>query len=183
MRLVNADLMRNNMTDVVHIYRKALLHARVIKEGHLQAIEMRVAKTPERKTTEAAAYDIEAFLPEGPIELSPLTVVKVPTGLFVALPHGASFKVCSRSGLASKGVLVINAPGIIDSDYRDEICVLLSYIAPPGTPPFEIKHGDRVAQLEYTPKPPDLEFAQVEFQKDLPARETTRQGGFGSTGL
>mgnify|MGYP003648063165 CR=1 FL=1 len=171
------------MTETVHVYRKRVTHA-IRKTGEtLQTVDFVVAKTPERKTTEAAAYDIEAFLPEGTLYLKPLTVTRVPTGLFVALPKGSSFKVCSRSGLAAKGVQVINAPGIIDSDYRDEICVLLCYIAPPEMAPFRIEHGDRVAQLEFTPAPPALDFQQVNFREELPARETNRTGGFGSTGL
>lgn len=167
----------------IPLYRQRLMHALVTGPGDLKTRDMLVASTPERKTTDAAAYDITAWLPNGPIELAPLTVVKVPTGLFSALPKGSAFLVCSRSGLAARGVQVINAPGVIDSDYRDEICVLLSYIAPPTSAPLKIEHGDRIAQLLYFPPQPSLSFVNVDFQKDLPPAESTRQGGFGSTGL
>lgn len=167
----------------VPIYRRRLTHAIIQGPGSLSAMNILAASTPQRQTTEATAYDITAWLPDGPIRLAPLTVVKVPTGLFAALPKGASFMVCSRSGLAKGGVQVINAPGIIDSDYRDEICVLLSYIAPPGSFPYEIVHGMRIAQLLYVPPMQHADFRDVEFLNQLPTRPTTRTGGFGSTGI
>jgi dUTP pyrophosphatase len=138
---------------------------------------------PERKTTEAYCYDICAFTPGTQIELKPLTVVRVPTGLYLALPEHWAALVCSRSGLASQGVQVINAPGVIDADYRDEVCVLLSYIAPPDSPPFVIEDGMRIAQLLYLPPTPTLTTQEVPSRLDLPKRDTTRTGGFGSTGV
>lgn len=138
---------------------------------------------PERKTTEAYCYDICAFLPSGSLALKPLTVTRVPTGLFLALPEHWAALVCSRSGLAAQGVQVINAPGVIDSDYRDEIGVLLCYIAPPDSPPFIVGHGMRIAQLLYLPPTPHLITHDVTSRSELPKRDTTRRGGFGSTGV
>jgi dUTP pyrophosphatase len=139
--------------------------------------------TPERKSTEAAAFDVTAYCPDEPIHLYPLEVTKVPTGLYVALPKDSTLLVCSRSGLAARGIQVINAPGIIDSDYRDEICVLLSYTAPPGTGRITINHGDRIAQLLFVPPLLRPTFVDVPDRASLPVRDTTRRGGFGSTGI
>lgn len=138
---------------------------------------------PRRATPESAAFDIEAFLPRGPVELHPLQIVKIPTGLFLALPESSALLICSRSGLASKGVQVINAPGVIDSDYRDEVAVLLSYIAPPGTPPVVITHGMRIAQGLWIPINPAISFTPVSTRHELYTRPVERVGGFGSTGV
>lgn len=135
---------------------------------------------PNRATTQAAGYDLRAYLPQGPMLLPPLSVVMVSTGLRMAMPKDWAALVCSRSGLASKGVLVINAPGIIDSDYRDEVKVLLSYIAAPDAPPFRIEHGMRVAQLLFQPPYHHPELLQSDT---LPPADSNRNGGFGSTGI
>lgn len=60
------------------------------------------------------------------------------------LPEGYHAKIVSRSGLASKGLVVANAPGIIDSDYTGKICVLLTNIS---KEPMEIKNRTRIAQM------------------------------------
>ena len=150
-----------------------------------QTVMNTTAAIPSRQTTEAYGYDVCAFLPEGDVSLSPLQIVRVRTGLHVALPEHSSLLVCSRSGLAAKGVQVINAPGIIDSDYRNEIQVLLTLIAPPDAPAFTITHGQRIAQLVYLPAfgIPDFEaVTAAAWQEQLRARELSRVGGFGSTG-
>ena len=70
----------------------------------------------------------------------------VPTGLAVAIPQGYAGFVQPRSGLALRhGVTVLNAPGLIDAGYRDELKVLLVNTDP--TEPYEIHRGDRIAQL------------------------------------
>jgi dUTP pyrophosphatase len=139
---------------------------------------------PERKTTEAYCYDICAYLPEKKmLALPPLHVLQVPTGLYLALPPHWSALVCSRSGLAAQGVQVINAPGVIDSDYRDEVRVLLTFVAPYERGQFMITHGMRIAQLLFLPPAPALTIQDVPTRLDLPKRDTTRMGGFGSTGL
>lgn len=150
-----------------------------------------IATLPHRATTEAACHDIKAFLPNPPgvtgaireLTLPPLQVIKVPTGLRVALPQDSALLVCSRSGLAAQGVQVINAPGIIDSDYRGEIFVMLTYIAPPDASPFVIRHGDRIAQLLYLPAGAILSPSYTFSNLSLFDRPTTRTGGFGSTGV
>ncbi len=70
----------------------------------------------------------------------------VPTGLAVAIPEGYAGLVLPRSGLAFRhGVTLLNAPGLIDCGYRDELKVLLVNTDP--TTPYEVGRGDRIAQL------------------------------------
>ena len=96
-------------------------------------------------------------------------------GLAMAIPAGFEIQVRPRSGLALKhGISVPNAPGTIDSDYRGELKVILINH---GAEPFEIRRGDRVAQLVLAPVT-RASWLQVE-ELD----ETLRgEGGFGSTG-
>lgn len=126
----------------------------------------------ERATEGSAGYDLRAFY--GCV-IEPSETLAVDTGVHVAIPEGYVGMVCSRSGLAAKhGVHVLNAPGIIDSDYRGEIMVLLRNS---GHSTHFIKEGDRIAQLVIVP----CITPKVEYVESLPA--TTRgAGGLGSTG-
>ena len=99
----------------------------------------------------------------------------VPTGLVVLLPPLYEAQVRPRSGLALKhGITVLNTPGTIDSGYRGEIGVILFNSSDVD---FQIKKGDRVAQVVIAPvTQPVIEEAQE-------IDETGRgAGGFGSTG-
>ena len=100
----------------------------------------------------------------------------VPTGLVVNLPLGYEAQVRPRSGLALKaGVTVLNTPGTIDAGYRGEIGVILANF---GEDDFEVKVGDRVAQLVIAPvtQPTIVEATEID--------ETDRgASGFGSTGV
>jgi len=100
----------------------------------------------------------------------------VPTGIAVAIPPGWAGLVLPRSGLALRhGVTCLNAPGLIDAGYRDEIRVILVNHDP--TEPFKVEPGDRIAQLVIQAVEP-IEWDEVD---DL--GETARGlGGFGSTG-
>jgi dUTP pyrophosphatase len=100
----------------------------------------------------------------------------VPTGIAVAIPPGWAGLVLPRSGLALRhGLSCLNAPGLIDAGYRDEIRVILVNHDP--TEPCTIEVGDRIAQLVIQAVAP-IEWDEVD---DL--GETARgQGGFGSTG-
>lgn len=135
----------------------------------------RMSKTitiPERSTDGAAGYDLRAlddhYVPANYRLL-------IPTGLSIAIPDGYVGMVCSRSGLAFKyGIFVLNAPGIIDSDYRGEVGVILANSTPMN---FFVGHGDRIAQLVIVKH----EKPVFEFVEDLDG--TVRgDGGFGSTG-
>jgi dUTP pyrophosphatase len=99
----------------------------------------------------------------------------VATGLAVAIPPGFEIQVRPRSGLALKhGISVPNSPGTIDSDYRGELKVILINH---GSEAFEIRRGDRIAQLVLAP------VTRASWLMVDELDETTRgEGGFGSTG-
>jgi dUTP pyrophosphatase len=100
----------------------------------------------------------------------------VPTGVAVAIPPGFAGLVLPRSGLALRhGVTCLNAPGLIDAGYRDEIRVILVNHDP--VEQFEVQVGDRIAQLVIQRVEP------VEWEAVDDLGESSRgTGGFGSTG-
>ena len=100
----------------------------------------------------------------------------VRTGLVMMLPPGYEAQVRPRSGLALKyGVTVLNAPGTIDSGYRGEVGVVLANF---GNAPFEVRKGDRIAQIVVAP------VTRAEVAESAEVDETDRGGGgFGSTGV
>jgi dUTP pyrophosphatase len=108
--------------------------------------------------------------------LAPGARAIIPIGIAIALPEGFVCFVHPRSGLAAKhGISIVNAPGTIDSGYRGEIKIIL--INTDAKETFEIKRGDRIAQLVFQ-KFESARFFEVEV---LP--ESQRGGGgFGSTG-
>ena len=100
----------------------------------------------------------------------------IPTGIAIALPEGYVAFAHPRSGLAAKhGISIVNAPGTIDSGYRGEIKIIL--INTDKESSFEIKRGDRIAQLVFQ-KFESAKFFEVE---QLPQSQRA-SGGFGSTG-
>ena len=100
----------------------------------------------------------------------------VPTGVALQIPRGYAGLVLPRSGLAARhGIALVNSPGLIDSGYRGEIAVVL--INTDKRQAFEIKRGDRIAQLVIQ----KIEEAVIREVAELD--ETLRgAGGFGSTG-
>jgi len=130
---------------------------------------------PAYQTSGAAAVDLTADIEWPiPIPLQPHIPTLIPTGLYIAIPEGYEAQIRPRSGLAVKGVTVLNSPGTIDSDYRGEIKVLLINH---GTEPYHISNGDRIAQMVFA-KREQAVFVEVE---QLPDSERG-SGGFGSTG-
>ncbi len=100
----------------------------------------------------------------------------VPTGLAIAIPEGYAGFVQPRSGLALRhGVTVLNAPGLIDAGYRDELKVLLVNTDP--SVPYEIHRGDRIAQLVIK----EVAAAAFVAVNQLPPSERGL-GGFGHSG-
>ena len=93
----------------------------------------------------------------------------------IAIPEGYEVQVRPRSGLALKhGVTCLNTPGTIDHDYRGEVKVILANL---GSEPFEVRRGERIAQLVPAP------VLKAEFREVELLSETSRgAGGFGSTG-
>jgi dUTP pyrophosphatase len=100
----------------------------------------------------------------------------VPTGVAVAIPQGYAGFVLPRSGLALRhGITLLNTPGLIDAGYRDELKVLMVNLDPTAT--YEVKKGDRVAQLVIQ----RVEHAHFVVVAELSASERG-EGGFGHTG-
>jgi len=108
--------------------------------------------------------------------LAPGERAVVPTGIAIALPEGYVCLAHPRSGLAAKnGISIVNAPGTIDSGYRGEIKIIL--INTDLAESFEIKRGDRIAQLVFQ------KFESARFYEVDSLPESQRgAGGFGSTG-
>ncbi|WP_209506428.1 MULTISPECIES: dUTP diphosphatase [unclassified Ruegeria] len=131
---------------------------------------------PSYETAGAAGADVRANLPQGAsIMLEPGQRALVPTGLRIEIPQGYEVQVRPRSGLALKhGITLPNTPGTIDSDYRGPLGVIVMNA---GQEPFEIAHGDRIAQLVVAP------VVQAAFELAEALGKTDRgAGGFGSTG-
>ncbi|KXF89031.1 dUTP diphosphatase [Phaeobacter inhibens] len=131
---------------------------------------------PAYQTAEAAGADLRANLPDrARLTLAPGARALVPTGLRLEIPQGYEVQIRPRSGLALKhGITLPNAPGTIDSDYRGPLGVIVMNA---GDAPFEIAHGDRIAQMVVAP------VLQARFQLVDSLNESARgSGGFGSTG-
>lgn len=125
---------------------------------------------PSRSTAHAAGADLHAAEDQ---TLAPGERRLVSTGLRVAIPEGHVGLVWPRSGIAVRDGIDTMA-GVIDSDYRGEVRVLLINH---GREPFRIRRGDRIAQLLVQRVDP-AEFVPAD---ELP--ESARgEGGFGSTG-
>lgn len=111
------------------------------------------------------------------LALKPFERALVPTGIAIELPLGYAALVVPRSGLAIKhGITLVNAPGLIDSNYRGEIGAIIANMDPHEA--FEIKRGDRIAQLMI------IAVEQPEFVVVETLSETERGAeGFGSSGV
>ena len=106
--------------------------------------------------------------------LAPQARALVPTGLVLELPPGYEGQVRPRSGLALKqGLTVLNSPGTIDCDYRGEVMILLANL---GGGQFEVRRGDRIAQLVVAP----VITIRLEVVAEL-SKTRRGAGGFGST--
>ena len=107
--------------------------------------------------------------------IKPFERALVATGIRLAIPAGYEVQVRPRSGLALKhGIIIPNAPGTIDSDYRGEVKVILMNL---GREDFMIKAGDRIAQMILAP------VAKISWEECAELEEPERgSGGFGSTG-
>lgn len=131
-------------------------------------------RLPRYETPGAAGMDLLAAVEES-ITIEPGGICLIPTGIHVALPEGYELQIRPRSGLALKfGIGLLNSPGTIDADYRGEIKVIMIN---QGEEPFEVKRGDRIAQMVPSPVPRLV----LEEAEDLPPTGRD-EGGFGHTG-
>jgi dUTP pyrophosphatase len=131
------------------------------------------AQPPVRTRPGDAGYDLRCL--EG-FSLWPGERAAVATGVAVALPPGVAGLVVPRSGLAaSYGISLVNAPGLIDPNYRGEIRVVL---VNHGDSRFDAAAGDRIAQLLLVPYvAPDACVVE-----ELPPSDDRGENGFGSSG-
>lgn len=141
----------------------------------IQIINKSNNKLPEGATTGSAGFDLRAFIQES-ITLKPNQRELIGTGLYMSIPIGYEGQIRSRSGLAYKnGIIVLNSPGTIDSDYRGEIKVILFNTS---NETFTINNGDRVAQIVFS------SYHSPVFNVVTSLDESNRHsGGFGSTGI
>ena len=128
---------------------------------------------PEYATAGSSGLDLHARIPHD-IYLQPGVRFTCPVGIGIELPEGFNAHVCPRSGMAKNhGVTVLNAPGVVDSDFRGEICAILINH---GDQAYKIEPNQRIAQLVIAP------IVRVELVQDGELSETERgAGGFGST--
>ncbi|WP_273690221.1 dUTP diphosphatase [Ketogulonicigenium vulgare] len=135
---------------------------------------------PSYQTPGAAGADLRANfgadLRESGLTLPVMGRVLVPTGLAIEIPTGFEVQIRMRSGLALKqGLMLPNAPGTIDSDYRGHLGII---IMNGGDQPVTIAHGDRIAQMIVAP------VVQAQFELVTALTQTDRgAGGYGSTGV
>ena len=139
-----------------------------VKKLHEKAI------LPTYGSEEAAGADLYACLDED-ITVNPGETAWIPTGLAMEIPKGCAGLVYARSGLAcKKGLAPANKVGVIDSDYRGPVTVVLHNH---GNQPQTIAHGERIAQMVITP------VLTPAYESCDCLDDTGRgQGGFGSTG-
>ena len=130
---------------------------------------------PEYETVNSAGLDLSAAI-ENDVVIKPMERKLIPTGFSIALPEGHEAQIRSRSGLALKnGIIVLNAPGTIDADYRGEVGVILINLSDQD---FVVTRGMRIAQMIIS------QYTRISWDivEHLPT--TVRgTGGFGSTGL
>ncbi|XP_077419168.1 deoxyuridine 5'-triphosphate nucleotidohydrolase, mitochondrial isoform X2 [Vanacampus margaritifer] len=128
------------------------------------------ATTPTRGSTKAAGYDLYSAYD---YSIGPMDKAIVKTDIQIAVPHGCYGRVAPRSGLAVKHFIDVGA-GVVDEDYRGNVGVVLFNFSKQT---FEVKKGDRVAQLVCE------RIAYPELVEQETLEDTERgAGGFGSTG-
>lgn len=135
------------------------------------------ATIPTYATEESACFDLYACLSDTVLELKSGERTLIPTGLVLDIPEGYSVRLHPRSGMSfKKGLTLANCEGVIDSDYIEEVYILMVNIS---TEIQYIEHGDRICQGELV-KNESVEFVELE---ECPSIKTNREGGFGSTGV
>jgi dUTP pyrophosphatase len=152
---------------------------------------------PKMATEQSACFDIsfcshgkEAYkgfnkqnapvdrpLATGNIQIMPGERLLIPTGYILDIPEGYSVRLHARSGLSLKqGLVLANAEGVIDSDYVEELFVMIHNISDNKQ---WINNGDRIAQGELVKQ----ETYELTETKEKPQVKTSRNGGLGSTGI
>ncbi len=133
------------------------------------------AVIPTYGSKESAGIDLYANIKNN-ITIVPGAINIIPTGISIEIPDGFFGMVCSRSGLAAKhGLFVLNSPGVIDSDYRGEIMVIMANYSNHN---FVVEPNFKIAQVIIT------KFEKITINESDVVSDTERgTGGLGSTGL
>ena len=134
------------------------------------------ARLPGYATEGSACFDFYSCVAKN---LLSGRVYEIPTGLAFEVPSGYMMEIRPRSGLSAKGVILVNAPGTIDSDYRGEIMVLLYNTGMKGKNSYKVNVGDRIAQGRI------VWVGMIPTFQETAALTITKRGdgGFGSTGV
>lgn len=133
------------------------------------------AQIPKRATEGSAGMDLYACI-DAPVTIKPGDLALIPTGIAIELPDAQYVALLfARSGLGIKhGICLSNGVGVVDSDYRGEVCVGLCNVSGKE---YTIEPFERVAQMVISP----VSLMPVEEVTEL--SDTDRgTGGFGSTG-
>lgn len=132
------------------------------------------AYAPKRATSGSAGMDLSACIEEE-ITVKPGDIAKIPCGIGVSVPEGYAAFIFARSGLAIKhGITLANAVGVVDSDYRGEVCVGLCNVS---REPYTVRPNERIAQMII------MKVEMMPIFEVTSLDETARgTGGFGSTG-
>jgi len=129
------------------------------------------AQLPAKATEGSVCYDVSSVKR---VLLSPMEKTVIPTGLAFELPEEAGLEVRPRSGLASKGFIILNSPATLDNDYRGELLILCMNLSNRN---ILINKGDRIAQIRL------FETINIEWEELEELGKTERGNkGLGSTG-
>jgi len=125
---------------------------------------------PKKATSGSSCYDIYSV---EEFSISSLEKKIISIGLAFELPEGYGMEIRPRSGLASKGLIILNSPGTLDSDYRGELKVSFTSLS---CEEILVHKGDRVAQVRL------FKEINIEFEEGIIHGTERGEGGFGSTG-
>ena len=141
---------------------------------------MKISKGSEN----SAAYDIHSAQ-DFKLELIGTIKTGIYCGKDLIIPKNYFGLISSRSGLAQAGIMVANNGGIIDSDYRGELKIILMNVNnfSGNNNKYQINKGDRIAQIVFLPYLSLNENLHIlgKTEEQL-VRNKERKGGFGSTG-
>lgn len=134
------------------------------------------AVIPTNGSKYAAGYDLYANIPQEDIIINSGEVAKIGTGISLEIPENYMGLIFARSGLSTKqGLRPANCVGVIDADYRGEICVALYNDSGEAR---NVHNKDRIAQIAIVP------YVSAEFIEVKELADSERgAGGFGSTGV
>lgn len=133
------------------------------------------AVVPTKLTPGSAGWDISVLAPNHGVRLAQGAIRVFKTGLKVEVPAGYELQIRSRSGLSTKGVVVVNSPGTIDSDFRGELEIVVGNY---GSQTFDVTFQARMAQVVLV-KLPESRWEEVEELSSTARQES----GLGSTGV